>query len=201
VEAERPGGFLPPEPAGPEPELGARPPRAPDPPPAPQPPPGYAPQYQQPPPGWQQPPPGWQAPPPGAWGWAPRPAEPDNGPAVAGFILSIVAGGLLLVTAGLSSIISIGCAIFGILQSRQGKRKVAAGETGKNAGLAQAGFIVGIVSLVLSVLATLGWTLVIVLLVTDDEFREDFENDTDGGFNLTTTAVRLAAAGLRVLLG
>ncbi|HEU0025173.1 MAG TPA: hypothetical protein VFQ12_11095 [Thermoleophilaceae bacterium] len=196
MEADRPGGFLPPEPAGPEPELGARPARAPDPPPPQQPPPGYPPQYQ-----YQQPPPGWQAPPAGAWGWAPRPAEPDNGPAVAGFVLSMVAGGLLLVTGGLSSIISIGCAIAGIVQSRQGKRKVAAGETGKHAGLAQAGFIVGIISLVVSVLATIGWTLVIVLLATDEGFREDFENDTDGGSNLITAALRVATVGARAILG
>jgi hypothetical protein len=169
---ERPGGFLPPEPPGPEPELGPRPPA---PPPA-------APQAPQAP----------QAPPPGYW--QPAPPEPDNGPAVAGFVLSVVSGGLVLVSFGLSSIISVGCAVAGILQSREGRRKVAAGETRKHAGLAQAGFIVGIVSLVISVLATLAWAVVIFLLATDEEFRDDFEDDSGGSDSVGIPARALAGA-------
>jgi hypothetical protein len=189
-------GFLPPEPAGPEPELGDRPqptpPPAPPPPPAPAqqqpppqqtcgyppPPPGqaYYPPPQQPPPGYP-PPPGY-GPPPGqaypAWGY-PQPPVPDNGQAVAGFILSLTAIGLLVISAGLSSIVSVGCAIAGIICSRNGKRKVDAGETPKHRGLAQAGFIIGWVSLVLSILATIGWILFIALAATDDDF--DWENN------------------------
>ena len=130
---ERSGGFLPPEPSGPEPELGDGPPARPH-----QPPPAYGwQQPYQPPPGygWQgqpqgpAPPPGWQPPP---WGYAPAVREPDNGPAVAGFVLSLVAGGLLLFSAGLSTIISVGCAVAGMIYSRKGKRKVEAGETRAN---------------------------------------------------------------------
>jgi hypothetical protein len=189
---ERSGGFLPPEPAGPEPELGGRPAEAPTQPiPAPAPqapvpgpqapapgPPAAPPQppTQPPPPGgWQQPPPGYQQPP---WGYG-QPPEPDNGSAVAGFVLSLVAGGLLLFSGGLSSIVSIGCAIAGIIYSRKGKQKVDAGETRKNRGLAQAGFIIGIVSLVLSLLATAFWVLLAALAVSDDEFQRDLENEFD----------------------
>ncbi|MGH2824070.1 MAG: hypothetical protein ACRDLY_13810, partial [Thermoleophilaceae bacterium] len=82
--------FLPPRPAGPEPELGARPA------PAPPPPPAYG--------DWQQPKP-----------------QPDNGPAVAGFVLSLVSGGLLVISIGLSSIVSVACAILGLVYSRRGK--------------------------------------------------------------------------------
>jgi hypothetical protein len=198
--------FLPPEPAGPEPELGPGPaPQAP-PPPAyptpPQPPPQHggwqAPPPQQPPPpgypayGWQQ-----QAPPPG-WGYPP-PAQPDNGPAVTGFVLSLVAAGLLFFSGGISSIVSIGCSIAAIVVSRKGKAKVERGETQKNKGLAQAGFIIGIVGLVLAVLATLVWALIIVAAVTDDEFRQDLEDEFDNPDSVTSL-VRVAAACVRLLV-
>jgi hypothetical protein len=164
--------FLPPQPAGPEPELGARP--APPPPPAPPQPkaPSYAP-----PAGAAQQPQQYQQ----TWSYAQQPVPPqaDNGPAVAGFVLSIVSVALLFLSAGLSSLISVGCSIFGIVYSRKGKKKVEKGETTKNAGLAQAGFIVGIVSLCLAVLATLIWIGVVIAAVSDEEFRDDLEREFD----------------------
>ena len=188
-------GFLPPEPAGPEPELGDRPAQPPPqaPPPAygytpPPPPPGYgypppppSAQPYQPPPGYGQPPvygppPGYGYPPP--WGYAQQ-QVPDNGQAIAGFVLSIVSLGLLIISAGLSTIISIGCAIAGIICSRTGKRKVDAGETPKHRGLAQAGFIIGWVGLGLSILATIFWVVVIVIAATSDDPNNDpFETAT-----------------------
>lgn len=171
-------GFLPPEPAGPEPELGDRP--SPSPPPPPQQPPqtyGYPP----PPPGYGYPPPppppgyGYQQyayPPPQQWAY-PQQAVPDNGQAVAGFVLSLVALGLLVISAGLSTIVSLGCAIAGIVCSRNGKKKVEAGETPKHRGLAQAGFIIGWVSLALSLLAIIGWILVIALAANDNSSNDD----------------------------
>ena len=167
--------FLPPEPPGPEPDLSeSRAKQAPPPAPAqpqpqqtygyPPPPPGYG-GYQQPPPGgYQAPPPGWGQPP--QWAW--QPPVPDNGQAVVGFVFSVVAIGLLLISAGLSSIVSVGCAITGIVCSRNGKRKVARGETPKHRGLAQAGYIIGWVGLGLSILATVGWILLIVLGAIDE---------------------------------
>ncbi len=153
--------FLPPQPAGPEPELGARP--------APQAPPqaAYAPPAQAAPPQYQQ-----------TWGYAQQP-QADNGPAVAGFVLSIVSVALLFLSAGLSSLISLGCSIFGIVYSRKGKKKVEQGETTKNAGLAQAGFIVGIVSVCLAALATLIWIAVLIAALSDEEFRDDLEREFD----------------------
>jgi hypothetical protein len=162
--------FLPPQPAGPEPELGARPaPQAP--PPQPQAPqaPGYAPPAQAAPPQYQQ----------QTWGYAQQQPQADNGPAVAGFVLSIVSVALLFLSAGLSSLISVGGSIFGIVYSRKGKKKVEKGETTKNAGLAQAGFIVGIVSLCLAALATLIWIAVLVAAISDEEFRDDLEREFD----------------------
>jgi hypothetical protein len=52
--------------------------------------------------------------------------------------------------------------------SRTGKAKVRRGETPKHGGLAQAGFVCGIVGLILAVLATLFWILAMVLSATGD---------------------------------
>jgi hypothetical protein len=193
--------FLPPQAPGPEPELGSAPPSPPAPAAPQQPYPQQA--YPQPP---QAPPPppgypayGWQQPPPPGWGYPPpAPAQPDNGAAITGFVLSLVSGGLLFLSGGLSSIISVGCSIAAIVLSRKGKAKVERGETQKHQGLAQAGFIIGIVGLVLAVLATVIWTVVLVALITDDQFRRDFQNDFDNS-NSITALVGVAAAGARAL--
>jgi hypothetical protein len=207
VDDEQRSAFLPPEPAGPEPELGGRPAAPPPPEPGPQPPtypqpqpgytqgPAYAPPGQGPPPGgWYQPGAGWQQPPP-AWGY-PQQRVPDNGQAVAGFILSLVAGGLLLVSAGLSSLVSVGCAIAGMVLSRKGVRRVDAGETPKNRSLGQAGFWIGLVSLIFSVIATAIWVAVFIAALSDDDFRNDLERELDENQTISVAA----AAALRVAL-
>jgi hypothetical protein len=212
------GGFLPPQAPGPEPELGKAPTPPPPPPALPpnQPPPA---QWGQPAPGaWQQQPPGWQPPPgqqqppqqqwqqqppPPQQGWQqPQwayPSEPDNGPAVTGFVLAMVSLALWVFTAGLSTLVSLGLAIAGLFVSRTGKRRVASGQTRKNKGLAQAGFISSIVMIVLALLSTVAWTVFFVLLATDEDFRDDFD-DENGGFdsNSITTTVRLGALVVRV---
>jgi hypothetical protein len=162
-------GFLPPQAPGPEPELEQRPQAPPPPSPAPE-----------------------------ATAYAPQAVEPDNGPAVTGFVLSLVAGGLLIVSGGISTILSLGLSIAGIVQSNRGKRKVRSGETTRNSGLAQAGFIIGIVSLVLSSLATIAWIFIAILLATDDEFRDDFEDEFEN--SNTVTALRIVGIAGRALL-
>jgi hypothetical protein len=138
------------------------------------PPPGYG----YPPPGQGYPPPPGAAPPgypqPPPWGY-PQPPVPDNGAAIAGFVFALVAGGLLFMSAGLSSIVSIACAIVGIVYSRKGKQKVDAGETPKHRSLAQAGFIIGWVSLGLSILATLAWLAILIVGISSDSSNGDFE--------------------------
>jgi hypothetical protein len=171
-------GFLPPEPAGPEPELGDRPAQAPPPPQSPpqqQPPPQQQQTYGYPPPGYgAPPPPGYAYPPQQQWTY-PQAAVPDNGQAVAGFVFSLVSLGLLVISAGLSTIVSIGCAIAAIVCSRNGKKKVDAGETPKHRGLAQAGYIIGWVSLGLSILATIAWAVVLGFAIADEDFNIDPE--------------------------
>jgi hypothetical protein len=92
---------------------------------------------------------------------------PGNSQAMAGFVLSVVAAGLLVVSFGTSSIISLVCAVLGIVFSRKGRWNVEEGRTPKHGDLARAGFITGIVALVLTLLATAAWIAVIAAGATD----------------------------------
>jgi hypothetical protein len=174
VEEHEETRFLPPEPPGPEPELSARPPQPPPPQQTygyPPPPAGYAYQAPPPPPGAYPAPPHQQP-----WGYAPQPRVPDNGQAVAGFVFSLVSIGLLVISFGLSTIVSLGCAITAVILSRNGKRKVDAGETPRHRGLAQAGFIIGWVGIGLSILATAGW----IVAIAAGAFDESGGSDSQG---------------------
>ncbi len=197
--------FLPPEPSGSEPELSDAETRelgsaeA-----GPQSPShgGYAPPSGA-QPGWGSPPP----PPPGApqghsqaqpqqWGPAHGSTAPDNGSAVAGFTLSLVGGGLLLITLGLSSIVSIVCSALGIFYSKRGRDRVDRGETPKHRGLAQAGFIIGLIALVLSVLATLAYGALAALYLSNDDFQRDFERELERELDSQRSVLPFGVAAL-----
>ena len=205
---EPPGGWLPPEPPGPPPPMPPPPPQfqpppRPEPPPAPQPPgaeppPAGAPEPPPPPPPPQAayPPPGY-AQPPGGWQPLP-PAQPPNGEAVTGFVCAIVGISLLFFSAGLSTIISLILGIVAIPYSRRGKKKVADGVTLKHKDLANAGFIVGVITIVLSIIATVAWALIFAL--ADWEEIEEDSNDSDDPFSSLAPAVlRVAAGAFRLL--
>lgn len=180
ADASGSGGFLPPQPSGPEPDLGRRP-EPPPPPPAQ----GYdPPAHAQ--PGWQQ------SPQPPAFN-TPNPAGPDNGPAVLGFSLSLSSLGLLLISAGLSTLLSVGLAVPGMLQSRKGTRRVQEGVTTRSAGLANAGWILGIIALVLSALATIFWIVIAIVVATDEDARRQFEDELDRQRNSSLSALLVVA--------
>ncbi|HEY8771250.1 MAG TPA: hypothetical protein VIM03_11955, partial [Thermoleophilaceae bacterium] len=132
------------------------------------------------------------------WGYAPAVNEPDNGAAVAGFVTSVVSGALLVMSFGFLGVLTLIASPFGIHYSRKGKRAVQEGRTRKHASLAQAGFVIGIIVLVLSVLATVVTILIIIGIVTDDQFRHDFNNGGGGGDGggFDSTSATLALAGL-----
>ena len=177
------GDWLPPQPPGGEPP--------------PQPPPEYphppAPGYQQqyPPGGYPQA--GWQKPPP----------QPPNGDAVAGFTCGIVGVSLLFFTAGLSTIVSLVLGIVAIPYSRKGKRNVAEGRTRKHKDLANAGFVIGIITTVLSVIATVTWVLIFALSVDwdeiDDSNDDPFDDDPFDGEFQSAVLLRVAAMAVRLL--
>jgi hypothetical protein len=193
-----PGRWLPPTPPGtPQAPSGAPGPESGPPPPQPQPP-AYQPQppQRQPPPGaYGQPagghPPGaWGTPPPGTppsgygppqgwqqqgqWqqqpGWAPAAPEPGNGPATTGFALSITAAGLLVMSLGILSIVTLPLAIGGWVAGRNGRQKVERGETRKDAGLAQAAVVIGMITTILSALALIA---LIAIAAADPEWLDE----------------------------
>jgi hypothetical protein len=132
--------------------------------PPPTPPPAPAPQQTY---GYPPPQPGYGYPPQGGWAYY-QPPVPGNGPAVTGFVFSVVGVSLLVLSFGLSSIVSLGCAITGVLCSRSGKQKIERGETPKHGGLARAGVIIGWVGIGLSILATIGWVILLAVGIDAD---------------------------------
>ena len=179
------GGFLPPEPIGPEPDLAAA---------------GDGARRDAPDDHGFLPPQRAQVAPSREAVWVPAGTVPDNGDALAGLILSVSAATLLLLSVGMSSIISVVCAALGIYYSRKGRARVDRGETPKHRGLAQAGFVTGIVALVLSLLMTTIWTTFAILYATDEDFRQELDDKLDGdagspdGFE---TAIPVGLAALR----
>lgn len=187
---ERPSeaGFLPPRPTGPEPEFGEEAPRQREVPVHH----GFLPPQEASATGQVQS--------PHDPGRSPLPSVPDNGDALAGLILSASAATLLLLSVGLSSIISLICAGLGIFYSRKGRARVDRGETPKHRGLAQAGFVTGIVTLVVALFATVVWVTVAVLYATDEDFRQDLKDELDDDEappDGLETAIPLGLAALR----
>ena len=58
--------------------------------------------------------------------------------------------------------------------------------------------MIGIISLVLSLLATAGWILVFVLAITDEEFRDDLDREFDDSQSIRA-ALQITAAAVRLL--
>jgi hypothetical protein len=167
------------------------PPQAPGGEPPPQPPPEYP---HQPAPGYQP-----QGYPPGGYpqaGWR-QPPQPPNNDAVAGFTCGIIGVSLLFFTAGLSTIVSLTLGIVAIPYARKGKRNVAEGRTLKHKDLANAGYVIGIITVVLSVLATITWVLIFAL-VDWDEIDDSDDDPFDGDFQ-SAVLLRTAAAAVRLL--
>lgn len=66
--------------------------------------------------------------------------------------------------------------------SRRGKRNVDEGRTTKHLSLARAGFIVGIIGLVLAILGTIAWILIVVFAdwSSDSSYDHHFDNSSIG---------------------
>ena len=167
------------------------PPQAPGGEPPPQPSPEHPQQPRQAPPGyWQQPPP------------APPPQQPPNNDAVAGFTCGIIGVSLLFFTAGLSTIVSLILGIVAIPYSRKGKRNVAEGRTQKHKDLANAGYIIGIITTVLSVIATITWVAILATVdwdEIDDSNDDPFDDDPFDRQFQSAVLLRAAAMAARLL--
>jgi hypothetical protein len=148
------------------------------------------------PPPPRQPPPTYAAPPypAGAYVAPPGPIEPEpgNGEAIAGLVLGICSVVFVVFSLGFSSIISLVCGVLGIIFGRKGKRNVDDGATRRHRGLAQAGFVTGIVGSALSVIATAVW---VILFIVADDFEQDFDGDFQQGVDQSSAVVVLTRLG------
>ncbi len=155
-------------------------------------------------PGADEPPPGPppelpHQPAPGYWQpqQAPQAQQPPNNDAVAGFTCAIIGISLLFFSGGLSTIVSLILGVVAIPYSRKGKRNVEEGRTPKHKSLASAGFVIAIVTVVLSALATIAWILILTL-VDWDEIDDDSGNDPFHDFD-SAVLIRVAAAVVRLV--
>lgn len=146
-----------------------------------------------------------QAPPPGAYPppayppqpWQPLPPSPGNGEAVAGFVCAVTGLTLLVFSVGMSTIISLVLGIVALPYARRGTRNVDEGRTRKHADLARAGRVIGIVTIVLAVLATLFWGTMLALAI-GGAFDGGSDQRPGGDFVLSTVA-RATGAAARLL--
>jgi cytochrome c biogenesis protein CcdA len=105
---------------------------------------------------------------------------------------------LLFFSGGLSTVVSLILGVVAIPYSRRGKQNVDEGKTPKHKSLASAGFVIGIVTVVLSLLATVAWILILTLVDWDD--IEDGSNDDPfQEFDSAVVLIRVAAAAVRLV--
>ena len=116
-------------------------------------------------------------------------------------MLALVGAGLLVLSVGLLAFVSLVLAILGLVHSRRGKRKIEAGETRKNQGLAQAGFVTSIVTLVIAVPLTLLEIVFLIAYASDEQFREEFKDEWDQEFNGAIQLVLPILRGAARLVG
>ena len=102
-------------------------------------------------------------------GYIHRP-ERDNPQAVSGFSFGICALGLYVLSGGIAFLVSIPCSIVGMVLGRRGMNAVDEGRATKHRRYAQAGFVIGLVSLILASLTALSVTLAAIF---PDEFEDD----------------------------
>jgi hypothetical protein len=137
-----------------------------------------------------------QRPPPGYWQPQQAP-QPPNNDAVAGFTCAIIGISLLFFSGGLSTIVSLILGVVAIPYSRKGKLNVEEGRTPKHKSLASAGFVIGIVTVVLSALATIAWILILTLVDWDE--IDDSNDDPFQDFDSAVVLIRVAAAAVRLV--
>jgi hypothetical protein len=110
-----------------------------------------------------------------------------NGQAIAGFVLGLVGLGLLIVSVGLSFLVSLPLSVLAIVFGRQGRRRARREGIGgeRRARLA---VILGVLGCVLCVVAAVAWILVIVLNV---DVGTDVGHDTPSQFGMALLTLRV----------
>jgi hypothetical protein len=108
----------------------------------------------------------------------PKPAE-TNGLALTALILGIVGLVLLLLSLGILFIFTLPCSIAAWICAAQARARIAVGETTSGRGQAQAGYILGIIGVVLGVMAMVGWIAAIASGLDLEELRRDLERQSN----------------------
>ncbi len=102
-----------------------------------------------------------------AYGWPGGPMVPQNGMGVAAMVLGILACCLFCMYGVLSLVLGVLAVVFGV----KGRRRAARGEA-DNHGQAQAGFIMGIIGIVLG-LAVIAFLVVVAVYAANDDSDDD----------------------------
>jgi hypothetical protein len=98
---------------------------------------------------------------------------PRNTQAIVSLGVGLAGVALLVLSVGISFLVSLPCAIIAVVVGRQGRRR-AQGEGIGGARAARAGVVVGWIGIALCVLAAIVW---IVLIVADVDIGTDFGRD------------------------
>jgi hypothetical protein len=116
----------------------------------------------------------------------------DNPAAITGFSFAVCALGLHVVSFGIAFVAAIACAIVGIVAGKRGMNAVDTGLATRHRRYAKAGFVIGIVTLVL---ASLTAATFILAAIFPDQFQDD------GGQFTALPLVRLGLLAGRLATG
>jgi hypothetical protein len=93
----------------------------------------------------------------------PPTAGPPNNEAVAAMTCALAGGALLYFSSGFSSVVSLILGVIAVTYAGTAKRNIADGKTTQHADLATAATVAGWITIGVSTVATIVWTLVIVV--------------------------------------
>ena len=103
----------------------------------------------------------------------------SNGLALTALILGIIGIALLVVSLGILFLVTLPCSIGAWICAAQARSRIAVGEATTGRGQAQAGYILGIVGVVLGVMAMVGWIAAIAAGLDVDELRRELERQSN----------------------
>jgi hypothetical protein len=120
------------------------------------------------------------------------PTQPGNGAATTALVLGILGMFIVVITAGAGFLFSLPASIGAWIAGKQGRKRVARGETQAGDGLAHAGVMLGIVGVVLAVVGMVVWVALVLSGLDLEELRRDLEErsnpDADQAFALAVAA-------------
>jgi hypothetical protein len=102
-----------------------------------------------------------------------------NGLALTALILGIIGVSLLVLSLGVLFIVTLPCSIGAWICAAQARARIAVGESSTGQGQAQAGFILGILGVVLGVMAMIGWIAALASGLDLDELRQELERQSN----------------------